>query len=216
MRDIIKPAQEPDSRDMLFGDLPLDHWASVDSNESPWNLFKAVKENVDRGDIADAIEVLEIITALPGLESRQYLQAFHFINELRGSVEHDTKVFGVVLELSMPGGHDIVAIYADHSARYLNYSGKMIFWEQPDISIDKLIDDILEQAVNIVAKIGPWKDARPGPTGEQIARINFLTSHGLHFGEAPQRVLFHDPMAGRIMFAMLDLAKLLINKTEAV
>ena len=202
------------NRDMLFGDLSLDYWTAIDCNDSPWDLFKVAKKKVDKGNIAEAVQILQAITALPGLESRQYLQAWHFINNLQAFNEHDIMIFGVVLELSMPEGHDIVAVYADRSARYLNYSGKTIFWEHGDHSLDQLIDNIFMQAEGIVAKIGPWKDARPQPTGKEMARINFLTSHGLHFGEANQRVLFNDVLAGKIMYSMLDVAQSLINKTE--
>lgn len=70
---------------MLFGDLPLSYWASTDSLEIPWALFKEVKKNLDKDDISKAIDILRKIIDLPGLESRQYLQAYHFLNELKKS-----------------------------------------------------------------------------------------------------------------------------------
>lgn len=46
-----------------------------------------------------------------------------------------------------------------------------------------------------------------------MARINFLTSKGLHFGEASQQLLFNDPMAGKLMHGMLNLMNALIDKS---
>lgn len=199
--------------DMLFGDLPLSYWAAVDSTEVPWNLFREVKKSLEKDMKHNAIDTLNEIISLPGLESRQYLQAFHFLNGLQGFENGATKIFGVVLQVAMPQGLDVLAVYADYSARYYNYSGKSVIWEHPDVSIDGLIDDIFEKSKNVVSQIGPWKDARPQPPATKMARINFLTSNGLHFGEASQQTLFNDPMAGGLMYEMLTLMNTLIDKS---
>lgn len=199
--------------DMLFGDLPLTYWASLESSEIPWNLFKQVKKNIDNLDKDSAVDLLNEIINMPGLESRQYLQAYHFLNELQESDRSDTTIFGVVLEINMPQGNDTLAVYADHSARYYNYSGKSIIWEHGDNALDELIDGIFEQSKNVVSQIGPWKNLRPLPPTNNLARINFLTSNGLHFGEASQQLLFNDPMAGKLMYGMLDLMNALIDIT---
>ena len=213
MLDIIQPAHKFSAYDMLFGDLPLSYWGSVGGNEIPWNLFKAVHKSIETEDKETAIDMLHEIINMPGLESRQYLQAWHFLNGLEEPAEADTKIFGVVLEINMPQGNDVLAVYADYSARYFNYSGKSIIWEHADNSMDDLIDGIFEQSKNVVSKIGPWKDARLDPPTRQMARINFLTSKGLHFGEAGQQVLFNDAMAGKLMHEMLNLMKALIDKS---
>lgn len=93
--------------DMLFGDLPLTYWASLESGEVPWNLFKQVKKNIDKNDNDSAVDVLNEIINMPGLESRQYLQAYHFLNELQEHDNVDSKVFGVVLEINMPEGNNL-------------------------------------------------------------------------------------------------------------
>ncbi|MEO6546642.1 MAG: hypothetical protein ABIN94_01530 [Ferruginibacter sp.] len=214
MFDFIKKRNHNFSnRDMLFGDLPLSYWGAVNCKDVPWSLFKEVKKSVEKGRKNKAISILTEIINMPGLESRQYLQAYHFLNELQESDGTDIKILGVVVEVSMPQGNDTLAVYADHSARYYNFSGKSIIWEHPDESIDAMIDSILTKSVNTVAQIGPWKDVRPNPPGKEMARINFLTSHGLHFGEASQQVLFNDPLAGAIMYDMVKLMNTLIDKS---
>ena len=109
----------------------------------PWNLFKQVKKNIDSGKKDIAVDLLNKIINMPGLESRQYLQAYYFINELQAPDNSETIIFGVVPEITMPQGNDALAAYADHSARYYNYSGKSIIWERGNNSLDALIDGIL-------------------------------------------------------------------------
>lgn len=203
------------SHDLLFGDLPLSYWAATDAAGEPWTSFKKVKNSVDENDEKSAINTLREIINMSGLESRQYLQAHYFLNEILGVFEKNLKLFGVIVEIGMAEGQDTLAVYADHSARYFNYSGKSIIWQNADDSLDTLIDDIFKQSANIVSKIGPWQGTRPSVTANGMARINFLTSHGLHFGEAGQRELFNDPLAGKTMYALQEVMERLIGKTNA-
>jgi hypothetical protein len=198
--------------DTLFGDLPLDYWSNIQSNELPWSLFKKAKQSIDRDDQETAISTLKEITTMANLEARHYLQAWHFLHQLGVVLEAEAKIFGVVVEVGMPNGLDLLAIYSDHSARYYNYSGRSIIWEGSDRSLDQKIDDILVQGLNLVQQIGPWKEKRRPAPQNNMARLNFLTSHGLHFGEASQATLFNDPLAGKIMYGLLEIMDLLISK----
>lgn len=200
--------------DILFGDLPLSYWAGINSNEEPWTLFKEVQKSLDGNKKEEAIATLKGIINMPGLESRQYLQAYFFLNQLQQTKEGDLKIFGVVAEVSMPEGCDTLAVYADHSARYYNYSGSSIAWEHSDNSLDELFDEIIRQGKIIASQIGPWESPRRAAPDQGNARINFLSSHGLHFGEANQQALFNDPLAGKIMYAMVEVMQALINKTS--
>jgi len=211
---ITKTENNISIRDTLFGDLPLEYWASIESNEVPWDLFREVKQYVDKGKNAEAITTLKKITDLPHLESRHYLQAYFFLQELSYIPATDTKLFAVVVEVAMDHGLDLLAVYADHSARYYNASGGGVVLDVPNITIINKIDHILMLGMDIVKQIGPWNAARPVAPANGKARINFLTSKGLHFGEADQEVLFRDPLSGKIMYAMLDMMETLVSKTR--
>jgi len=208
---IEQPVKNIPERDMLFGDLPLSFWGAVPSNEIPWTLFRKVKELDEEGEDLSAIETLREIIALPGLESRQYLQAFYFLRRLYAVAETDKKLYGVVVEVAMEEGTDLLAVYADHSARYYNYTGSGVVWETGNVVIEEKIDNILSLGKDIVRQIGPWTGERPGVPRPGFARINFLTPAGLHFGEAEQTALFRDPLAGEIMHAMLDMMQTLTS-----
>lgn len=211
---VTTPGNSISIRDTLFGDLPLNYWAKVESNEVPWDLFKAVKQHVDKGNNTQAIEVLKKITTLPDLESRHYLQAYFFLNGLSYIPQTETKLFAVVVEVAMDHGLDLLAVYADHSARYYNASGGGVVLDVPEVFISNKIDHILMLGMDIVEQTGPWNGTRPAAPVNGRARINFLTSRGLHFGEADQEVLFRDPLSGEIMYAMLDMMETLMNKTR--
>lgn len=209
-----KPVKNITTRDLLFADLPLEQWAAVTSDEAPWHLFKEAKKYIDKGYKNTAIESLKEIISLPQLESRQYLQAYHCLQKLGYIPQTPVMLLGVVAEVGMPEGCDLLAVYADHKARYYNYSGKGVIWEHPDNSIDAKIDDILKLGTDILAQTGPWNGERPHAPLNGMARINMLTSHGLYFGQADQRTLFNDPIGGKIMYAMLDMMEILISKPQ--
>ncbi len=210
---IKKPVKQIAVRDTLFGDLPLEYWASIKNNETPWNLFQDAKRMLDKGDKGRTIEILKEIISVPALESRHYLQAWHFLKDLGAKPDGPIRIYGIVVEVGMPEGLDLLAVYADHSARYYNYSGKAIIWDGAGDFLKDKIDEILILAMGTVKQLGPWKDVRPPAPHNKMARVNFLTSHGLHFGEAAQSVLFNDPLAHKIMYAIMEVRDALISKS---
>jgi hypothetical protein len=123
-------------------------------------------------------------------------------------------VYGVVVEVSMKQGLDIVAAYADHSARYFNYSGAAVIWENPDDSLGEEIENLLNAGKNIIHNIGPWEGERPGVPPKGQARVSMLTPSGLHFGQAPIDALANDEMGGPIIMAATNLMQALIQKSE--
>ncbi|MEO8770180.1 MAG: hypothetical protein ABI402_08850 [Ferruginibacter sp.] len=90
------------SRDLLFADQPLEQRVAIGNNEAPWSLFKEAKKHIDTGNTDAAIEALHRIIDLPGLDSRQYLQAHHFLNELVIFSEEYFKLYGVMIEVGTP------------------------------------------------------------------------------------------------------------------
>jgi len=205
-------------RDTLFGDMPFSMWpeGGKPSSGEPWDAFVAAREDLASGREAQAIERLEAIVETPGLESRHTLQAWHFLRQL-GVAPPDGEakgVYGVVVEVTLEEGTDIVAAYADHTARYFNYSGAGVIWEGPDDSLDAAIDDLLGAGERIIQRIGPWDEARPPVPPRGQARVSMLTPSGLHFGQAPFDVLMRDEMGGPILAAATRLMQALIEKSR--
>lgn len=208
-------AQTIEIRETLFGDMPLIRWASnpAEAPCEPWISFERTRKFIESGDKKSATASLEQILETGGLESRHYLQAYHFLRELGVSPprEEEKRVLGVVIEVAMKGGTDLVAAYTDHHARYYNYSGAAIVWERPNDALDAAIDELLRAGVTVAKAIGPWKAARPSAPPNRNARINLLTPSGPHFGEGPLDTLAKDKLGGPVITAAFALMQRLIK-----
>jgi hypothetical protein len=123
-------------------------------------------------------------------------------------------VYGVVVEVTLSGGLDTLAAYADGSARYLNWSGKAIVWDAPRTPIGALVGAVIEAGERIVPRIGPWDGPRRGPPPLDHVRLNMLTPSGLHFGEGPMDVLSNDAIGGPLVAAAVKLLQALTAQAK--
>lgn len=206
-------------RDALFGDMPLAAFlgAKQQAHEpEPWASFERARTLLESKDSQGARQILHAILDLPQLESRFYLQAWHLLRAIgeQPAADKAKQLLGVVVEVGVPRGLDLVAAYADHHARYYNFSGAGVVWEHPNNSLDGAIDTLLKLGASVVRAIGPWKEARPGPPAKDQVRLNFLTPSGLHFGQGPMANLSKDPMAGPVLAAAFQLMQQLIAQTR--
>jgi hypothetical protein len=203
-------------RNTLFGDVPLAEVVrahpKVTLNE-PWASFVRARDLRDNGDAEGAKKALRQILAMPDLESRVFLQTWHNLRELGEPAPQDRAkyVVGVVVEVGMPKGLDIVAAYRDHRARYFNYSGAGVLWERRDGSLDGLIDELLQAGTVVAKAIGPWNQPRPPEPKNGTVRINLLTPSGIHLGQGPVEALNQDAMGGPILSASYGLMKRLVE-----
>jgi hypothetical protein len=206
-------------RDALFGDRSLAEIVSVSPDAhsaEPWASYERARKLIDAGESKAAADKFQGIVEMPQLESRHYLQAWHFLRELGvpPPAEKEKDVLGVVVEVGMEKGLDLVAAYADHHARYYNFSGAGVVWERPNDTLDAPIDDLLRVGSAVVRAIGPWQEARPGAPAVGVARINLLTPSGLHFGEGPINLLGKDRMGGAVLNSAFQLMQELIKLTK--
>ena len=187
----------------------------ISGDSEPWVSFRRAKERLDSGDIDSATAVFQNILGMPQLESRQYLQAYRFLRELNVSPPKDNEkdVLGVVVEVGMPKGLDLLAAYADHHARYYNFGGAAVIWERPNDLLDASIDELLLEAKTVAQVIGVWYGDRPLAPQKGIARINLLTPSGLHFGQGPLDVLSKDRLGGPVLASAFRLMQKLMNLT---
>jgi hypothetical protein len=204
-------------RDTMFGDLPLEAVPSdsqADALEEPWITFAAAREVLAAGRPEEAIELWRAILALPNLESLHYAQAWHF---LRAQGAHPPPeiaktILGVVVEVGMDRGLDLLAAYPDHTARYHNFSGRSVAWEHPDDSLDASIDALLAAGTRVLKAINPWPNPRRAAPLAGVVRINLLSPAGLHFGEGPMQMIAAEPLARPTFDAATILMKELIRK----
>jgi hypothetical protein len=145
--------------------------------------------------------------------SRVRLLAFHQLRTHNAAVEQGI-LLGVVVEVALEEGLDVLAVYLDGTARYLNYSGKVIIWEAKDTEVDRLIIEVFALSEHILAQIGPWEGQRKPPPPSDHLRLSFLASDGLYFGEGPMNALFGDPMAGPVLNLLTNLMQILVERTS--
>lgn len=203
-------------RETLFGDRPLQAWGTTGGDAEPWSHFAAALAAQQRGDQAAAANALQRVVALPGLESRHYLQAWSALAPLgvHPPAEEEKHLYGVVVDVPVDGGLDTLAAYEDHTARYLNHSGAVIVLDTRSPETDVHIDALLAAGRTLVQQIGPWEGPRPElPRG--MSRISLLTPSGLHFGQAPFQAFAGDPMSAPLMHAAMLLMQALIHAAES-
>jgi len=210
------PVPKKDIRDVLFGDEPLEAVAGYGTG-GPWVHFANAQGLVKKRNRAGAVMELGKILAIPGLEARICLQAWHCLQTLgeMPPAESAKKIQGAVIEVALDNGLDIVAGYADHSARYFNYTGAGIVWDVSDPDINPLIDRLLTVGQEIIYKIGPWDKPRPAPPPTGSVRINLLTFDGLYFGQGDHDVMSQDAMGGPALTAAFNLMQGLMAKQRA-
>jgi len=183
-----------------------------ESIESPCHqLFADAGRSLAAGDNQRAQNILHAIALMPGIESRYQVQAWYLYRLLGGRPIPDLakRVLGVIVEVGIDNGDDLLAVYADRTAHYHNHAGTAVVWKRPNESLDGLIDSVLQAAVTVVDRIGPWQGMRPSPPRQDHMRLNILTPSGLHFGEGPFDRLQRDRLARPLVSAATNvMAKL--------
>jgi hypothetical protein len=93
------------------------------TSDDVWSHFAAAQQALREGDKIGAIQAIRRVEEMEGQEARLHLQAWHCLRML-GELPPESiarEVKGVVVEVGLRGGVDLVAAYADRTARYWNF-----------------------------------------------------------------------------------------------
>jgi hypothetical protein len=200
------PYQE-DSTNLIYNWLFCDNITLFRNNirkpySYPWDILLN-----DKTDIAG----LQKITADATIESRAKILAYNQLAK-NNYFSEKKELLAVIVEVGLDEGPDTLAAFKDGTARYINQTGKMIIWESPESSSDKLIKELFANSAPIISQIGPWHAARRPQPASGMARISFLVSDGLYFGEAPMNALFNDALAKPALLSATALMQFLTDK----
>jgi hypothetical protein len=169
----------------------------------PWTILLSAHPSI--ADLQNILHNAE-------LESRIHLLAAHALQK-QGHASADKLLLGVVVEMGLENGLDVLASYRDGTARYINYTGRILIWDTKDESSFVITKQLFAVSEKIVAQIGPWNQSRrPAPSTGNL-RISFLVTDGLYFGEGPIDTLFGDPMAGPALNAATHLLQYITSKS---
>ena len=149
---------------------------------------------------------LQHIAAGHAAETRTRILAYNRLLSM-GHKPDKKELLGVIVEVGLDEGLDVVASYQDGTARYINYTGKLVVWETTTAASAKLTKELFAQSELILSKLGPWNHPRRPHPAKGNARITFLVSDGLYFGEGPVDAFFNDQMAGPALNAAGELMK---------
>lgn len=210
-----------DLRGSLLGndDLPtlVARLAPEGRDVEPWSLFVSAAEREAAGDVPAALVALRSIADSEGYETRVRLQAWHALRALgiEPPEEQARTVRGVITEVGLDGGTDVVAAYQDHTARYFNQAGGAIVWDQHDGQVDPLVDAYLAAGQAVADVTGPHMDELPDPVGPGTALIMLLTFRGIHIGYGELDAIMGDALGGQVSGAALALMTALIDRAHA-
>ncbi len=128
-------------------------------------------------------------------------------NRLRaaGEAVPSKKLLGVIVEVPLEKGLDVLAAFAEGGVRYLNQSGKVAIFEGQGNPVEGLAKELVSASQPVVNEIGPWEKQRLPPPKAGSVRITFLVSDGLYFGEGPFAALQQDAMAGPVILKAVEL-----------
>jgi hypothetical protein len=123
------------------------------------------------------------------------------------------ELLGVIVEVPLEAGLDVLAAYADGSIRYINQTGKLAIFESAPANVAAQAAKLIAASRIVAAQIGPWEKARLPPPAKGRIRMTFLVSDGLYFGEGPFPGMDRDPLAapvigeaGRLLQLVVDAA----------
>ena len=205
-------------KELLFADQPLDQLllsaAETDFGEGPWTVLSEAGASIRDGKPDEAIQLLLKITAKPDIQTRILLWSW---TTLRGlGVLPDSagasEIKGIVIEVPVSGGIDVLAGYADGTARYINHSGKIIVWDLPDALVLDLIRKLLECAGILDA---PRLSNSAARSTSEVVRVTLLTCGGNRTLYIPMQSLGSGPIK-QLLSRGGQLMATLIKRTETM
>jgi hypothetical protein len=187
---------------LLFcDDLELFRTDEAMKSGAPWTTLLAAKPDY---------AALRKIAQDPQEESRLRALAY---NRLRagGQTVPAKVLLGVIVEVPVEQGLDVLAAYPDGRVRYLNHSGKIAVFEGGPADVVQGAKDLVATAQNLVDHIGPWDKKRLPPPRRGNVRMTFLVSDGLYFGEGPFEAVQEEKLGGPVLDKATQLLLLVVK-----
>jgi hypothetical protein len=142
-------------------------------------------------------------------ESRLRALAYNRLRALQQPVP-EKQLLGVVIELGMPEGLDVLAAYPDGCVRYINHKESMSVYEPTPTTWMPTVLRLMAASQDLVDQIGPWTLPRVAPPTLGMIRMSFLVSDGLYFGQGVLAVMEKEPIAQPVIDASVALLKMVV------
>lgn len=177
------------------------------------HLFRKVIGAKPEGAWATLLAKVPYVAALTAIaedqsqESRARLVAYNRLRELNQPVP-ERKLLGVIIEVGMEAGLDVLATYPDGSVRYINHKETMSVYEPVPTAWMPVVRRLMSASQAAMEQIGPWKFPRIAPPTQGMIRMSFLGADGLYFGQGVLVVMDADPIGKPIVAESVALLKL--------
>jgi hypothetical protein len=156
-----------------------------------------------------AVKAVEALANDPKTEGRIRALAYNRLRKEGHSVP-PKQLLGVIVEVPLEDGLDVLAAFSDGSVRYINQTGKLALFEGVP-SLRPAAAALLQASEAAVARLGPWDKPRLAPPEKGNIRLTFLVSDGLYFGEGSMADMGNDPLGGPVVQRATELLMLVIN-----
>jgi hypothetical protein len=171
-----------DELNLMYQLLFCDDPQLVKPGPEPASLF---------GTAPDA-RVVQTIGEDPAEESRVRLLAWQWLRAA-GQPVASRELLGVVVEVPLEGGLDVLAAYADGTVRYIHHTGRVAVFEGAPDSVAQQGKLLVHAAIPLASK-GPVK-SRAAPPALGSVRLSLLAADGLHVRDGTFGELDRDAVA---------------------
>ncbi len=209
----IDPTREDDFSfvvaSMQAGQLEeAEEWLANEISRYPWVLLAAAHVKLKMDEAAEAGRLLRAVTLISN-EARLRLWAWHNLRQLGKypSTDLARQVLGVIIEVPFEERQDVLAAYADGSARYINHQGGMIVWDRVDETITPLVMNVIRVAQPVGA---PQEERLDDAVPPDQVRLSVLTPGGIH---AWQGAPGENQALAPVFAGMADLLRALVQVT---
>jgi hypothetical protein len=204
----IKPYSDAglnNSYNLLFCDKIDLYKSAVQSTDYPWDTLLSGNSNPTQ---------LNAIATDETLETRQQLLAY---NQLlaKGFSVNSKVLLGVIIEVALANGLDVLAAFNDGTCRYINHMEHLLVWDAQTVESNQLVGQLFSDSMAVVKRIGPWDQVRTSFPGAGMVKLSFLVSDGLYFGQGPFGALQNDTLAGPVINSATRLMTYLVEQRIA-
>lgn len=158
-----------------------DEYLQIEISRYPWVMLAVAHLRINQGKTEEAARLLHAITLI-AQETILELWAWHNLRRIgkKPSAAQQDKVLGIVIEVPNEGGVDLLASYADGTARYLNHQGGMIIWD----TFDERITPLIHEGIRMARPMGHLEQFHlDDPVTEGEVRLTVLTPAGMYIWE---------------------------------
>jgi hypothetical protein len=156
-------------------------WLEVEISRYPWTLMAHAYVLMQNNKIEEAKKTLRAITLI-SQEALVQLWAWHNLRRLGTSPSPGLaqKILGIVIEVPFGESSDVLASYADGTARYLNHQGAIILWD----TFDEVITPLIYEGIKLARPMGEYQQFHSDdPVADGEIRLTTLTPGGVYIWE---------------------------------